>query len=242
MENSKNTIDFILDLFFPITCLNCGSPKNKLANPQGYLCSDCFKKIEINNWVFCPKCTKKLIGLEPCQTHKNNPLKVLGAATNYQNDVIKKIIWEYKYNFIEPLANPLNEILKKYYLAVFEQQLINKKPLVTFIPLHGARFRWRGFNQSEILAKKFANDLNLEFCKTLKRKKFKKPQMKIKGYQARFENIKDSFEIINASQIKNKDIILIDDISTTGATLIEAAKILKHNGAKKIYGLVVAKG
>ena len=66
--------------------------------------------------------------------------------------------------------------------------------------------------------------------------------MEIKSYQARFENIKNSFEIIKANQIKNKDIILIDDISTTGATLIEAAKVLKQNGAKKVYGLVVAKG
>jgi competence protein ComFC len=66
--------------------------------------------------------------------------------------------------------------------------------------------------------------------------------MKIKSYQARFENIKNSFEIIDARKIKNKEIILIDDISTTGATLMEGAKILKQNGAKKIYGLVIAKG
>ncbi|HOM68548.1 MAG TPA: phosphoribosyltransferase family protein [Candidatus Paceibacterota bacterium] len=242
MKSFKKSTDFILDLFFPVSCLNCNLAKNKLTNPQGYLCLNCFKKIEINSWAFCPKCNKKLINLQPCQTHKNNPLKILGAATFYENKLVKKIIWEYKYNFIEPLVDPLNEILKKYYLAVFEPELTNKQPLVTFIPLYPARYRWRGFNQSEVLAKKFALDLNLEFYETLKRKKFKKPQMEIKSYQARFENIKNSFEIIKANQIKNKDIILIDDISTTGATLIEAAKVLKQNGAKKVYGLVVAKG
>ncbi len=242
MKGYKKTTNFILDLFFPISCLGCNISKNKSRNPEGYLCLDCFRKIEINNWAFCPKCNKKLISLEPCKTHKNNPLKILGAATNYENALVKKIILEYKYNFIEPLANPLTEILKKYYLAVFDQQLTSKKPLVTFIPLYPARYRWRGFNQAEILAKKFASDLNLEFDKTLKRKKFKKPQMKIKSYQARFENIKNSFEIIDARKIKNKEIILIDDISTTGATLMEGAKILKQNGAKKIYGLVIAKG
>ena len=121
------------------------------------------------------------------------------------------------------------------------------------IPLHKKRLKNRGFNQAELLAKEIAEHYSLCLeTEILKRKQAIIPQAKIKNHKARRANIKNIFEIDpkftkkcvvkKQNLLKDKTIILIDDVTTTGATLSEAAKILKRAGTKEVWGLVVAKG
>jgi ComF family protein len=116
------------------------------------------------------------------------------------------------------------------------------------VPLHPKRLRWRGFNQSLLLAKHISNELSpqmeIEILDILERKYHSIPQMRVKNYQERMENVKNIFDLrssFNPDLIKNKNILLIDDIATTGATLGECAKILKSAGAKKVFAAVVAR-
>lgn len=117
------------------------------------------------------------------------------------------------------------------------------------VPLHSRRLRWREFNQSEKLANFISENLTPSFPLSvysdfLIRKRYTTAQMKIKNYSLRKENIKNAF-VANKNQdlsvIKNKRILLVDDIATTGATLFECAKILKKNGAKEVFGVVIAR-
>jgi ComF family protein len=119
--------------------------------------------------------------------------------------------------------------------------------LIVPVPLHRRRERWRGFNQAELLAENLGKNLSpgydIPILKILKRKKFTAPQMKIKNYKEREKNIRSAF-ILNDPlevELKNKKILLIDDISTTGSTLLECAKVLKSAGASSVWGMVLAR-
>lgn len=113
--------------------------------------------------------------------------------------------------------------------------------LVAPIPLHPKKERQRGFNQSKLIAEFLTDKLNLEFCDALKRIKNTEPQAKIKDPEKRMKNINGCFEIKNPEKIQGKNILLVDDVFTSGSTISEAVKILKINGASKIIAVVLAK-
>jgi ComF family protein len=154
------------------------------------------------------------------------------------------MIHNLKYRFIADLSEPLSELMIKTLIK-------NDLPIPDFIvpvPLHPRRLRWRGFNQSRLLAEKISKNLapmlEIEIIDVLKRDKNNKAQMKIKKYRERLQNMKDIFSFnaqFGKNILKNKEIMLIDDIATTGATLEECAKVLKENGAKKVFAAVIAR-
>jgi predicted amidophosphoribosyltransferase len=113
--------------------------------------------------------------------------------------------------------------------------------LIVPVPLHPRRERERGFNQAKILAEIVAHHFNLTLIEALKRIKNTKPQAKIKDIEKRMQNIFNCFAIKSPEAIQGKNIILIDDVFTSGATINEAVKVLKQNGAKKVIALVLAK-
>ncbi len=240
-------LNTLLDLFFPVSCRCCRRPKDKVFNRSGVLCYDCRSKIFLNDWVFCPLCNKKLArrnlgeGGNICLKHKLS-LKWLGVASNYDDKILKSLIWEYKYGFNESLAEVFSEIMFSYFEKITDQVQLDKNNLaLSFIPLAPKKLRWRGFNQSKLLAENLARQLGFAVVDSLKRKAYSSPQMSLETKKQRFQNIKNSFEAKNEKEIRGKDIILIDDVCATGATLIEAAKTLKQAGAGNVFGLVLAR-
>jgi len=163
----------------------------------------------------------------------------LGAAASYEDEAVRNLIHYFKYNPLLNLQKPLATLLIKY---LEKLNLDLQGFIVVPIPLHKNKLRTRGFNQSELLAeiiaKKFGIDLD---TKLLKRIKDTKPQIKIKDYKERANNIKNAFELINRGKVKSKNIILVDDVYTSGATIKEVVKILKRAGAANIIALTIAK-
>jgi len=129
-------------------------------------------------------------------------------------------------------------------LDLFDKKLLYNnfsQSLIMPVPLHKKRLRWRGFNQSELLAKGIKKYFNLDLrLDELIRTKHKKPQTKLSG-RKRKENVKGCF-FWKGDWLDGKNIILVDDVITTGSTLNECAKVLKENGAGEVWGLVVARG
>jgi ComF family protein len=239
----SRAFEFLSDLLFPTECLNCSESKGQ-KNPTGFLCNSCFNSIEVYNWLFCPICQQKLRGTKPCPFHKyQSPLTGVGIATDYQNPLVRRLIWSFKYDFIEELAKPLSALLKNYFESAIKENLVSWQTYeLVFLPLHPWRERWRGFNQAKILAENLSEKIGLPVVKGLERKSLRKPQMEIGSRKERFENIKGSFVICKNYSFENKNIILVDDVLTSGATLREAAKTLKNAGAKSVVGLVLARG
>jgi ComF family protein len=232
---------FILETIFPISCLGC-------QRESFWLCSDCFSRIKILDFQLCPVCENNITEMGAlcpnCRNLGKSSLDGLVATVSYENQIIKKLIYNLKYRFISDSSEPLSKLMIK---ALIRNDL-PIPDLVVPVPLHPRRLRWRGFNQSRLLAKNISKNLapflEIEVLDVLKRNKNSKPQMKIKSYQKRLQNIQNIFSFntqFGNNILKNKKILLVDDVATTGATLQECARILKENGAKKVYGAVIAR-
>lgn len=245
MQNFKIK-KIILDTLFPIFCLSC-------QKQDVWLCKECQKKIEIIFPQVCPYCEKVSSSAgaicPDCQNRfwrKNKiiPLDNLIAAVRYNKNSISRAVYAFKYNFVEDLSAPLSDLIIQ---ALFKNNL-PVPDIIIPVPLHKRRLRWRGFNQAELLAKHIGENLAPGFSipvfsDLIVRQKFTPPQMKIKNYQERQKNLQDAF-VLNSKENFNfnkKNILLIDDICTTGSTLLECAKILKSAGAKKICAAVIAR-
>lgn len=221
---------FILNLLFPLECLGCKS--------EGlWLCEKCFRRLKFND--------KKYLLKTPC-------LNEIFIAGDYDDKVLADLIKKLKFNFVDDIAPILGRFLSLFWSGIIfnhpelknqgiiKNELNNSSIYLIPLPLSKKRKNWRGFNQSELIAKIFNEDYDYMINYDLKRIKDTKAQSSL-DEKERAENIKNCFTWTGAD-LKDKIIILIDDVITTGATLNEAARILKADGAKKVYGLVIAKG
>lgn len=244
-ENKRNQLKkfkkAVLDILFPAYCLVC--EKEGL-----WLCNQCAKKVKILDQLACPQCEKEItVGgklCQRCRCEKKLPLNALISSVNYDAPAIKKLIYGFKYRYLADAAGILSFFMVK-------ALLFHDCPLPSIIvpvPLHPRRLRWRGFNQARLLAENISQNLapplKIPVLDILERKKYNKPQMELRNYQDRLGNVRNLFQIksgANLNPVKNKTILLIDDIATTGATLEECAKVLKDTGARKIVAAVVTR-
>jgi len=159
----------------------------------------------------------------------------------YQNGLVKKLIQNFKYEpFIKELSNSLSSLIIEHF-----QLLDNKPDLSSFtlipIPLYKKRLKWRGFNQSEEIAKGLASYLKIPLINDcLIKTRETLPQIDLSG-EERKKNIKNVFLIKNRELIQNKKILLVDDVYTTGSTMEECAAKLLESGANEVVGIVVAR-
>jgi len=241
--------NIVLDILFPPICLNC---QKSLDGRNKLICENCLYSIKLNHTLFCPICRARLADNKRVCAHyydydddhdkkKRSFYYYLAAAGNYDDQVLQNLIHYFKYKRVKNLAPVLGEILIKY-LDNLSLSIVNSQgSIVIPIPLHYRRERERGFNQAKLLAKIVAHHFNLTLIEALKKIKNTKPQAKIKDIEKRMKNISNCFAIKSPEMIQNKNIILVDDVFTSGATLTEAVKTLKQNGAKKVIALVLAK-
>ncbi|MEK7658177.1 MAG: ComF family protein [Patescibacteria group bacterium] len=228
--------NILLDIFFPPFCLHCQKYLNVSGNK--FLCGDCFGAIKLNSAPFCPVCRKRLAENKICRHGRQRFSYLLLAAGSYDDPVLKNLIHYYKYKNFKNLTPLLGKILLNY-LKLLNLKLLNF--IIVPIPLYPNKERKRGFNQAKLLAEFVGQKLNIELAAALKKIKNIKPQAQIKNGEERIKNIEGCFEITNPELVKNKNIILMDDVFTSGATMNEAVKILKEAGAKRIIALVLAK-
>ncbi len=226
---------------FPSYCIVC----EKFGD---YLCEDCLNKIPIRIRDFCPICEKnetflgKICGI--CkQKNKSFFLDGLIVSSYFKHPVLIQSVYLLKYALLKDLSLPLAKILAKK----INNQIYSNFSF-TSVPLHQEKELFRGFNQSILLGRKLQSELlkqkiTINFIPDLlTRKKNNKAQMTIKMIQKRKENIKGCFKLNKSYTTKLPEkIIIIDDISTTSATLNECAKVLKRNGVKIVWGIVLAR-
>ncbi|MDP2741604.1 MAG: double zinc ribbon domain-containing protein [bacterium] len=227
-------IDSVLDIFFPKSCLGCSLEIQK----DEVVCRQCFEKIPVNKFLHCGKCGARLPeGEKIC--HFDFPY-ILGAAAEYRDKTVGFIVKALKFGFAKDAARPLAELI----IACSENMdLAGSDWLVVPVPLGKKRMRKRSFNQAEVIAKMFAEHFSLEMEKSgLVRSRETEPQSEMKNFGARIKNAKGCFSVVSPEKFVGKNIILIDDVSTSGVTFFEAASSLKKSGAKKIIALAAAKG
>lgn len=160
------------------------------------------------------------------------------VCLDYHQALTQNLIKNFKYQYLKILAKPLVGILEKKII----QLNLNKDFIITNIPLHSKKRKKRGFDQTEILAKNLSQKINGPYHALLTRCKNTKPQAQLERTE-RLNNLQQAFiaKEIDQNLVKNKTIILIDDVATTGTTLNEAAKALLTLAPKQIIALVLAK-
>lgn len=164
------------------------------------------------------------------------------AALSYKG-IVKKLIYQFKYKpYLSDLKDSLVDL---FYEAIIQNEIFQKiyenKPILVPIPLHKTRLRNRGYNHAQILATGLSEKLNLEALDLLERNRETKSQFGL-DLKKRKENLKDAFILNTKYPPTGKNLLLVDDILTTGSTLFEAAKELKKKGVKRVWGLTLARG
>ena len=214
--------NFLLDCLFPKQCYGCRCGGT-------FLCHDCFLKL------------KKYQGEVP-RALKNT--KDLIIAGDYKDPMLRDLIAAYKFNFNRELAIPLFAFLKPNIDTKIMINDLLKHPwqniLVIPIPLHKKRLAWRGFNQSELLAREISNYFGWPLSLNLKKIKNTAVQADL-NEDARLKNQAGVFSW-HGPALSECDIILVDDIITSGATINEAELILIAAGANRVIKIAIAKG
>lgn len=215
---SSSADNFFLDLFYPKICFFCAKEKT-------WLCPDCQALLEIS-----PVHKRRI---------KTN-LADLYAAASYKNRFVKKLVRSFKYEpFLRVLKEPLAEAILAH-LASLDDKPDFSGYLVASVPLAPKRLRWRGFNQAEDLGMELAARLNLPFAKNALRRPKNGPPQTMLAAAARKTNIAGQIIGGPLAPIKGSNILLVDDIVTTGATMEECARVLKNNGALSVVGIAIA--
>lgn len=227
----------ILDLIFPRRCLGCG----KLGK---YFCDRCrltIRAIGINEAI-CPVCQKLAVdgATHPgCQTRYTSD----GLTSFFRYDgIIKKAVKTIKYRFVSNLADEFVSLIPQISIQAIERT--NNSAILIPIPLHPSRYRFRGFNQAEVLGKLIASGLDIPMeTHLLNRIKKTIPQVEMKDREERLKNMEKVFAFSNTAtkQRNNSVVFLFDDVFTTGATLRSAASVLKHNGFLRVWGITMAR-
>ncbi len=219
-----NTIkNSILNIVFPVSCVGCGSPKIEL-------CIECIARAPLSEresakWIF--------------------------PIFDYRHPPIKKALWLLKYKGKKRFAEIFAQIMHGRILEELSELSIMENfhdAILVPIPLSKKRYRERGYNQAQLICDslvKLDKGVNFKFEKNILIKpKETVHQAHIHNRSERLKNIIGSFVVKDAEKninlIKNRNIILIDDILTTGATLTEAKKTLKSSGARKVIAFTVA--
>ena len=222
----------LLDLLYPPKCISC-----KAAN--SWLCQSCFSRIPFITTSICNRCgTPVTAGVIPCQQCKNNPLEYIDgirSATSFDDNPIRPAIHSLKYRnhraVVSTLTNFLVETYRRFHLVA---------DVIVPVPLHASRLRERGYNQSELLAKKMGEVIDMPLnTSTLQRIRPTRSQMTL-GINERRHNVAEAFACVNFD-LSGRKILLIDDVCTTGSTLDACASTLKKNGADAVWGLTLAK-
>jgi competence protein ComFC len=224
---------FVLDTLFPIECVIC-------KDEGSFICADCkmsLKTLDSQRCIVCQKQTPFGLTHSGCLTPHG--ADGLISFYDYHDDKVAKIIIAGKYYFLKDTYSQLALAILPKLQNSFDH-IISTDSIIVPIPLHSTRKRWRGFNQAEILSAELSRGLKMPVADPLVRKKITKTQKDLKKAD-RGKNIEGAFALKKSADIRGKEIILVDDVATTGATLLEAAKVLKRNGAAQVICLTIAR-
>lgn len=207
----------LIDVIYPRFCINCGAMGE-------FLCDKCYAQL---NFLL----GEVELHLSPNYLDKTQALLVY-------DELIKKMIHQYKYNGVKDLG-------KTFSFWLYQFLPLPEVDALVYIPIHKKRLDERGYNQAKIITAELAQLLNKPVLPILKRTVHREKQALSKNAGERTKKAADIFALqgpINTWRQKYPHLMIIDDVITTGATINQAAKLLKEVGFAKIYGIAVTHG
>lgn len=221
------------EVFFnlKLTCNACG-----VENKEGFFCEKCAKELPFNE-VFCNKCGRSTINKEnfcnSCQGQESHFDKAR-SIFKYQ-EPINVMIKRLKYNHKKYISQIFSPILSYQILTNFSDT-----DFIINVPMHKKDKFFRGYNQTEILAKQISKITNIPFKNNIFKKDIRTKRQATLNKEQRKANLKKAFVLTDKKGVKDKIITIIDDIMTTGSTIETLAEKLIKAKAKKVYVLTIA--
>jgi len=220
----------VIDLFFPRSCVGCGRVGD-------FICVRCSKKLSRLLPPICQRCGRPESSGMYCRgcwgTH--NHIHEIRSVFVFEG-IIRTAVHEFKYRNLRSIAASLSKYMADYFV---EHELA--ADVLLPVPMHAGRLKKRGYNQSELLAGQISATISVPVRGDLiKRVRDNKPQARTSCVEERWSNMRDAFTCVS-NEVSGKDIIIIDDVCTSGATLEACAVALKSKGANKISGFTLAR-
>jgi ComF family protein len=233
LNYTQQTLQYLLDFIFPPQCAGC-------KRSGSILCPSCIAKFKPIYPPFCQHCNSPLSANGNCQHCRYHRLSLSGLRVAYTfKDPLRTCIHSLKYQGNIRLASPLGLLLAKAYRASKIQA-----DIIIPVPLHPERQRERGYNQAQLLAKACAQVVGVPLnTSLLQRRRATQAQAQLHVHE-RYANVAGAFccsSSIATKSLGNRTVVIIDDVSTTGATLEACAAPLFAAGARKVWGLVLAR-
>jgi competence protein ComFC len=226
---------------YPRHCFACDKSLHEEQNT--YVCESCLEIIEATETRRCIKCGLKLgpgitSSSKGCPECKNNKLRFEKSFFVSDNtEPVRTLIHQFKYKKHMYLATPLGSLL----INLLHQKAISEIDVIVPVPLHWKKKQERGFNQSEMMARRIGKKLSIPISiNNLFRVKNTLSQTQLSRIQ-RQKNIKDAFKVKNPEKFYQKNILLVDDVLTTGMTASECAKSLENAGTNKLFLIALAR-
>lgn len=233
-------ITSFLNLIYPLRCSICGTKLE--SRDKRRLCPICWDNIEWNLPPFCQRCGRSLTEIpnqicKGCQDTKYYFDRAWSAGV--YDGALRECIHLFKYKRKLSLLHPLVEMLMSF-IHRFKIEL-TKYDLLLPVPLHPAKQREREFNQAQLLALELAKKFNIIISSdNLCRIRFTRPMSELTK-EEKFKNLEGAFRTRCPHQFQQKDILLFDDLFTTGTTVSECAKVLREAGANTVDVLTLAR-
>lgn len=242
-------ISAILDVLFPKRCVGCG----RIGD---YFCGSCAKSIQVigEREAICPMCGR--LSLDGRRHPNCLTLYSIDGLTSFfrYRGVVKKGIKAIKYRLISDLVasfvdlvpgeniEKLGNSFHRHASHNLEREGRDMGPILVPIPLHSSRLRNRGFNQANLLGIQISRRLGFPSpSDVLVRTRQTIPQVEMKDRSERLRNMANVFAMRPNAHLHSPNIILVDDVFTTGATMRSAAHTLKRAGAKLVWALTMAR-
>lgn len=233
MGSIRRAAGWLLDLIFPKFCAGCG-------REGSFCCPSCQARLAFSAPA-CPVCSRRnFTGILCTPCAQQSRLRRFLAPFSYREPLIRELIHSYKYSGARELA-PLFADEIASFLRCFGIRPSEPAILIP-IPLHRSRERERGFNQARLIAVALGERLNLPVADALRRIRATESQVEMDSFERRRMNVAGMFRVVNPAAVAGRTAILVDDVSTSGATLGEAARMLRESGCRTVWAIVVAKG
>jgi len=219
-----------LNFLFPKWCIGC-------RREGTFICPSCFTSLPKITAPLCPKCGRPQASGILCPGCVNWQSDIDGIRSPFRFDgVIRQAVHELKYRNLRALSPELAKLMYDYLIS-------NPVPAESLVPvpLSWKRLKERGYNQSGLLAKELGKLSGLPLVDDcVIRKKNTPPQARTATVSERRQNVADAFACRD-DRLKGKKVLLIDDVSTSGATLDACARAIKADGAVSVWGLTLAR-
>jgi len=241
----------LFTVLFPSDCRICGTPLVNISRLP--LCRECLDAMRPISGGVCAICGERLFSayafaggegeLRCGLCRRIEPPFARAAAYGSYESGLRELIHLLKYGGVRPAANVLGRMLAEAIVAIepgFPAESVAMIP----VPLHSSKRRQRGFNQAELIARaaiKVIDPGRLHLCaEVLERKRETASQIGLTSHQRR-ENLRGAFRVVQPQALAGREVLVVDDVYTTGATVSECARVLRRAGATKVWVATVAR-